>query len=248
MENLRQHGEVTGFGNHFQPGNDGNRNADLPAFAFKIEKVLVVEKHLGYDVVGTGLHLLFKPHKVPVHVRGLDVLLGITAHADAKIGFGRFQHVFQIHALVHPADLTNQIYRVFVGFPVFMMRLGGTGIVAAYGQHILDAQIVQLDQRVFGLLAGKTLADDVGNRLHVIPVLDRRAETYRTGTLPFDVPLHTAIAEFLIVGLRRVGGHINEGRIELHHLVERFEHGLYGTAPFRGDDLKGDQRFFGLIV
>ena len=106
-----------------------------------------------------------------IGVRGLEMLLGIAADADAEAG-----------AAVHPADGAHEF--VGMGIPA------GNGVEALFtgegiapeGHHVVDSQEVEVLYQPFNLRGGVPSADDVRDHFHVIPALD--AAAYGDGGYP----------------------------------------------------------------
>jgi hypothetical protein len=90
------------------------------------------------------------------------VLLGIAAHADAEVGRRGVEQVGgEVAPAVHVGHLAHQVDGVLVGGLAVAQRLLVAALVAAHGQHVVDAQVAELDQEVLGLLAREALAEHV---------------------------------------------------------------------------------------
>ena len=68
-------------------------------------------------------------------------------------------------------------------------RVLAAQIVAAQGQHIVDTQKIEVDQRILQIVARLSAADQVRNRLDAVAAHDGGRDTYRTGTAAHRVPL-----------------------------------------------------------
>ena len=95
--------------NGFEPGYDGHIDAQRTAFVDKGKELLVVEKHLGDDVVGSGIDLGFEHFKVVIERGRLHVFFGVSGHSDAKVGGGSvFEAVVEVAPAVEGGDLGDQ--------------------------------------------------------------------------------------------------------------------------------------------
>src|ERR687897_1272734 len=82
-----------------------------------------------------------------------------------------------------------------VSFTVRPSDAGARAGVAADHEHVLDAQIVQLDQRVLGLLAREPFTQDVRHRIDVEAMLDGRAHPERAGRLASPPPAPRSVGK-----------------------------------------------------
>ena len=69
----------------FQTRNDGNGDTCFATHVNEAEELLVVEEHLGDDIIGSGLDLAAQMLDVGVEIGSLEVLLGIGCHTDAEV-------------------------------------------------------------------------------------------------------------------------------------------------------------------
>src|SRR5690606_16848223 len=87
-------------------------------------------------------------------------------------------------------------------------------VVAADGEDVADAEVVQLDEGVLGLLAREPPAEQVRHGVDAVAMLDGGAEAERAGPLPLDVSAVRTVGQLLVVRLGRVRRHVNERRLE----------------------------------
>ena len=66
VENFRQHGNLVHQGQGFDARDDGDSDPGSTAAADKIVIFLVIEKHLGDDVICTCIHFLFQVKEVGI--------------------------------------------------------------------------------------------------------------------------------------------------------------------------------------
>src|ERR1700743_3172563 len=185
MKDLRQHAELFSGGYRLQTRDDGNIDALRTKDFYKIEIFLVVEEHLRGDVFGAGIHLFFEIHQIGIEIRSLEMLFRITCDTDTKIGFSAvFDVLLEINTLIETRDLFEQIDGVTVSVRLGFERGLIFRRISPQYQHIVDSKEMQIDQRVFRLTFGKTAADKVRNRIDLIVVHDRGANTYRARTFP----------------------------------------------------------------
>ena len=130
--------------------------------------------------------------------------------------------------------------RVAVRGLAVAQRLDVARVVAAHRQHVLDAEVAQLDQRVLGLLAREAVAQDVRHGVDVVLVLDQRADAERARPLALDLALDRALV-LLVHHLGGVAGDVDERRMERHQVVDQLEQAAQRAAALRRDDLVRDQ-------
>ena len=143
------------------------------------------------------------------------MLFRIGGHADAEIGRERIFQLIDVFSPVHRGDLLDQLAGVMVA--VFFRDIArlARGRVAAQGQDVLDAQEMQVDQRVLGFVAVEAAADQVRDRLHLEAVLDGAANA--DGARFFAPrPAGDDAVLFFINRVRLVVGDIDELGIERH--------------------------------
>ncbi len=92
--------------------------------------------------------------------------------------------------------------------------------VAAQHQHVVDAEVVQVKEHVFGFLLRKAAADYVWHSLYFKALHQPGADAHRTGTLPYRNALHQAVGLRLVDHFLTVVGHIHKGRLKLHQRLD----------------------------
>ena len=123
----------------------------------------------------------------------------------------------------------------------WLIDLVVVGLVAADGQHVVDAQVVQLDDGVFGLFAGEPGAQQVRHGVDAVAVLDDAADADGARPLLADPALDGAVGLFLVDGLGHVAGHVDEGRVHRRDLLDDVDDVAHGLAPRRRNDLEAEQ-------
>src|SRR5262249_18003118 len=106
--------------------------------------------------------------------------------------------------------------------------------------HVLNAEVLQLDERVLGLVAGESRAQQVRYSLDPEPALDRRAQAQRSRTLTLDMAPQRAVGQLLVRYLRRVSSHVDERRLELNQLLDCLHHLVNRSTAQGRNDLKGN--------
>ncbi len=222
VEVPRQVGEMPFVVEELEAGDDRHGDPGLPAPPLEIEERRVVEEHLGHDVVRPGIHLVFQALDVGLQIGRLEVLLGIGSHADAHVDRRAAVQVFQVPPRAQVPELTHQVDRVTVARAVRSGRQRVHRRVPAHRQHVLDAEVVQFDDRVLGLFLGEAVAEEVRDGVDAPPGLDDPADAERARPLLAHPP-HDAPVRLLLEGrFRRMAGDVDErrrdGRDLLHHL------------------------------
>ena len=223
-----------------QARDDGNVYPRGPASFHEIEVLRVVEEHLGDDVFGAGVDLGLEIRDVEVQARGLEMLFGIAGDPDAEAGRLSAVELVQVAAGIHLLHLAHHVHRILVALsrpdrlPV--------GMIAADGQQVVDVEERQFDQRVLGLLAGETVAEQMWHRLHVVPIFQGRAQAQRAGALTGDVPGERAVAQLLEPRIGGVIGHVDESRPIRQQRLQLLVDVGYTGAAFRWRQLEADER------
>ena len=227
-------------GEDLQARNDRDRDTLIPRRLHEPEEDLVVVEELRDGVLGAGMLLLEQHRDVPLEIGRLRVLLRIRRDPDAEVRRRRLRELLEVRATVHRGHLTDELEGTLVRAATLRRR--APLAVAADRQDVLDPEVVQLDQRVLGLLAGEPVAEDVRDRIDVEAVLDRGAESERARRLARDAPAERPPGHLVPDRLARVTRDVDEGRLvrqqRRHRLVDAFD---VPTAA-RGDDLDADQR------
>lgn len=72
-------------GDRLEARDDWNGDSSLAAFCLEVIEDLVVKKHLGDDVISSGVHFLLEVENVGAEVGSLGVLLRVGGNSDAEI-------------------------------------------------------------------------------------------------------------------------------------------------------------------
>ena len=135
------------------------------------------------------------------------MLLRICGDTDAEVGGGRLLERLEVAPGVHVADLADEVERGRVrgacpgGFAWFP--------VSADREYVLDAQVVQLDQGVLGLLPREPVTQQVGtgsspNRCLIAahrPNVPGALRVTRRRHVPFGDCSHRASAAWLVMSM-----------------------------------------------
>ncbi len=171
----------------------------------------------------------------------------VPGRTDAEIGFAAILDIFfQVNAVAHVVYLPQQVYRI--GMTVsFRFKVGFVfGSIPAQHQHVVDTKKAQVDQGVFRIAFAEAAADQVGDRIHIVMILQGRTDSHRTRPLAHFHLFKSAVRLFLEHGFAAVVGHIDEGGLKLHQRVKMVVNTVNGFAFERGKNFKGNQRFTGL--
>ena len=222
VERARKHVDLLLRRDGFQSGDDGNVDAGVPTEFDKAEEAVVVEEHLGDDVVGSGLHLLLEVMYVALQVGGLEVLLGIGCHADAEVGGKSVLHRrVEVLAAIQVADHADEFRAVgeAVGFGCEVLLAGQS--VAAKSHDVIDAQEVEVQQFALDVARRGAAADDVRHDFQLgVAAHDGCHDGHRAGSLGQRHAGVGAVAVGDVFHFVAVAGDVDEGRLELHQRVE----------------------------
>ena len=244
VEGAGQHGELALRGQRLQAGDNGHRDARVAAALLKLEILLVIKKHLGHDVVGSPVDLVLEKAHVGGVVRGLKVFFGVAGRADAKVGSPSIVLLLvEVGAFVEVGHLANQVAGVGVTIGLGLEMAFGFDGVATQGQHVVDAEEMQVNQRVLGFLFRKAAADEVGHGVHIKPVFNGRADAYRAGPAAHRFFLEQAVGVVAVHVLLTVISYVDKWRFKLHQRLNIREQREDVLALFRWENFKGKQGF-----
>ena len=161
---------LPGGGQRLQPGDDGNTDSSLAAFVPEGVEILVVEEHLGDDVVRAGIDFLLEVQYIRLDVRGLEMLLGIgsDSYAEAllKLPFP-FVAPYRFHKLGCVAETSRHSFETLLSCDA----------ISPEGQDIANAhkaKVLQLRPYLVGRIAS---ADDVRHDFKLELFLDDAANS-----------------------------------------------------------------------
>jgi hypothetical protein len=98
-----------------------------------------------------------------------------ACYTHTKIGGECLQVGLQKLPLVHVAHLTHQVDCEAIRRPSFFHGLHVAVVIAPDNQDVVDAEVVKLDEEIFCFLPSEASAKDMGNRIHIVFVLNERA-------------------------------------------------------------------------
>ena len=248
MEDFGQHGELFLVRNRLEARDDRDMDAHITAGFDEIEILLVIEEHLGGNILRSRFDLGLEVHEVGFEVRRFEVLFGVAGYADAEIRFSSiFDVLFEIDALVEADDLFQQIDGIAMAIGLWLEGTFIPGSVAAEDEYVIDSEEMQVDEGVFGLPFGKPAADEMGDCIYLIMVHDCRADAYRARALAdFDF-LEGAVGFLLEHRLAAVVGDVDKRGLEFHQRVQMIINRA-DRLPFEWrKDFKRDMGVFGLL-
>ncbi len=230
-ELARDASELVSLGDGFQARHDGHFNTDTTAGVHVFEVLLVVEEHLGNDVMSAGLHLHFGVVEVGIEVGGFEVFFRIACDADAEIGLFSIDNIgVEVDAFVHVGNLAHEVEGIGMALFVWHKTLFKSAGIAAQGEDVVDAQEVEVNEGVFGFVFGEATADEVRDSVHFVAVHDGSADAYGARALSDGGFFVVAGGAHFVDVLFAVIGNINEGRLKLHEAIQGVEDGLHAAA------------------
>ena len=221
VEYFGQHGELFLVRDRLQARDDRDMDTHVTAGFDEVEVFLVIEEHLGGNVLGARFYLGLEVHEVGFEVGCFEVFFGIAGYTDAEVRLSSILDIFfQINALVETDDLFQQIDGVAMSIGFGFEGALVLGSVAAEDEYIVDSQEMQIDEGVFGFAFGKSATDKVGDGVDLIMVHDRRADADRAGPFAdFDF-LEGAVGLLLEHRLAAVIGDVDKRGLEFHQRIE----------------------------
>ena len=119
--------------------------------------------------------------------------------------------------------------------------------ISPEGQHILQAEEVQLYQIVLKLVGRRAATDEVGDHRDIEGVLDQGGEAQGARSLSHRLSLQQPVGALDVDHLFLVVGHVDVRGIELHQKADVLHQRLKGSALKRRNQLKGEQRLFCIL-
>lgn len=141
-------------------------------------------------------------------------------------------------AAVHGRDLPHEVDGVGVALRMGHETLFVLRLVAAQRQYVVQSEEVHVDQRIFDVVLRQSAADQVGNHLHAVTVLDGRRDADRPGTAPHDMPFDAAVLAFGLLDSLAVEGDVDIGRVEFHQRLDGGENLLHAVALQRREQFE----------
>ena len=171
--------------------------------------------------------------------------LGVAGHADRELRVVALLDL-AVHELpaVHRGDLPHEVHGVGVSLGVGHEAALVLRLVAAQRQDVVQAEEVHVDERVLDVVLRQPAADQVGDHLDPVAVLDGGRYAHRAGAPPHDVPLDAAVGPLGLLDALAVEGDVDVGRIEGHQRIDGREDLLHAVAFERGQQLEGEPRAF----
>ena len=170
----------------------------------------------------------------------------IRGHADAEMGGERVLQFIDVLAAVQLGDLLDQLAGVVVAVLFRDVARLSRRRVTAQGQDVLDAEKMQVDQRIFGFVAIEAAADQVGNRLYLEAVANGAADADGSGFLAPWPPGDDSVL-FLIDHVRLVIGDVDELGIERHHGFDGGKDVVHALAAVGRRDFQRKHQFVVLL-
>ena len=101
---------------------------------------------------------------------------------------------------------------------LFVLRL-----VAAQRQYVVQAEEIEVDQRILDVVFRLPAADQVRHDFHVVFLLDGGRDAYRAGAAAHDVPFDAAVGAHRLLDAFAVERHVDVGRVEADQPVDASE-------------------------
>ena len=245
VEHAGYHGELLLVGERLEAGHDRDRDAMIIALLNETEVVIVVEEHLGSDIVAAEVYFALEVEDVGVHVWRLEVLLRVAGNADAEVCLSTVDDVFfHVAAIIEVYYLAYEVFGIAVTMDIGGKELLTYSSIATECEDVLDAQEVEVDKGVLGLCLAEAAADEVRDSLNLVFIHKRSTNAHGAGALADLHPLQAAIFAGLEYLLRTVIGNIYECRVELHQRIEMVVYGCDALALGWWQDLKGYNSVF----
>ena len=116
---------------------------------------------------------------------------------------------------------------------LFVLRL-----VAAQRQYVVQAEEIEVDQRILDVVFRLPAADQVRHDFHVVFLLDGGRDAYRAGAAAHDVPFDAAVLALGLLDSLAVEGDIDVSRVEGHQRLHGGEYLLHAVALERREQFE----------
>ena len=143
-------------GDRHDSGNDGHCNPCLPHTVHKVEEDIVVEEHLGRQILASGIHLRLQPLNIRILICRIRMHLRIagTAHAEISVFF----------------DKTHQIGGVRKIRKYFSVEILGN--ISSQSQNILDSHRLHFCKSCADTAPVSTDTGQMRYRRHIVLLLN----------------------------------------------------------------------------
>ena len=219
-------------------GDDRHRDARFAAAAHEVEKAGVVVEELRDDVPGSGVDLRLEGGDVGFGRGGLFVPFGITGHADREFRVVALLDL-AVHefAAVHGRDLPHEVHGVRMSLRVGHEELLVLRFVAPESQHVVQAEEVEVDQRVLDVVFRLSAADQVRHDFDAVLLLNGGRDAHRAGTAAHHVPVDASVRTHGLLDSFAVEGDVDVGWVESDEPVDGCEYAAHAVA------LEGREQF-----
>ena len=230
-EDAREDRQLVAEDDRLDAGDDGDGDALGAATLDEGEVFRVVEEHLGNEVVGAVADFFLEIEDVGIHVRGLLVFLGIAGHAVGEGSLDALHaRAVEEETLVEAVHLLLEVGRMVVIKLRFLFDLEGLD-VSAEEEEVVDAEEVEVDQRILRLVLGETLADDVGDGGDAVFILNGGGDGDGAGAFADIHLLEAAVGHAFINVFAVMGGDVDVFRVEFPEFVNHVIDFLYAISP-----------------
>ena len=218
--------------NRLDSRDDRNAYASLAALVHETVVHIVVEEHLGYDVVGSGIDLLLEVVDVGLDVGSLEMLLGIASDSDSE-------EAFTAVPLFEVPDRPDQFVRMGEPSRSRCEPLFAGKAVAPQSEDIRDAHEFEILKLEFDLMGRGSAADDVRDDIDLQLGLYGTADCRFAYATP-DKPSGEGPVFLLdIFDLVPVAGNVDVPGIELGERSYVVDELFFGNPCERGYDFQG---------
>ena len=224
-ESFGKDADLLECGDRFQSRDDRDGDSGCAAFVHKVVVHLVVEEHLGDDVVGAGVDFLLEVGDVGFDVRCLEVLFGVGADADTEVPFVSFKT--PASSVGAAALVAADAFHQFACVSVAAWSRGETFLschaVASEGNDVVYSEEGHIVKPALYFLYGVAAADEVGNDFYVIFRHDRSTYGGLADAVAYHMPAEASVCFFPELEFVPVTGDVDIFRLELHEWSDAFK-------------------------
>ena len=145
-------------------------------------------------------------------------------------------------AAVHGRDLPHEVNGMRMSLRVGHEELFVLRLVAAQRQYVVQAEEIEVDQRILDVVFRLPAADQVRYDFDAVFLLDGGRDAHRAGAAAYDVPFDAAIGTHRLLDAFAVERHVDVGRVESDQPVDALEDAAHAVALERRQQFEGKAR------
>ena len=145
-------------------------------------------------------------------------------------------------AAVHGRDLPHEVNGMRMSLRVRHEELFVLRLVAAQRQYVVQAEEIEVDQRILDVVFRLSAADQVRHDFDAVLLLNGGRDAHRAGTAAHHVPVDASVRTHGLLDSLAVEGDVDVGRVESDEPVDGREYAAHAVALERRQQFEGKAR------